>query len=203
METGLSQIIFPDGYTYYVGGQNEDLVESFGSLGQALLLAILLVYMIMASQFENIKYPLIIMFSIPLALSGSIIALFITGRLINVPALIGLIMLSGIVVNNAIVLVDYINTLRSRGVKLKDAVVEASRVRLRPILMTTLTTVLGLLPMAIGLGEGSETTAPLATVVIGGLLYATLLTVVIIPTVYLLFNRKALKKEEAEALEEL
>ncbi len=203
LENGLSQIIFPDGYTYYVGGQNEDLVESFGSLGQALLLAILLVYMIMASQFENIKYPLIIMFSIPLALSGSIIALFITGRLINVPALIGLIMLSGIVVNNAIVLVDYINTLRSRGVKLKDAVVEASRVRLRPILMTTLTTVLGLLPMAIGLGEGSETTAPLATVVIGGLLYATLLTVVIIPTVYLLFNRKALKKEEAEALEEL
>jgi HAE1 family hydrophobic/amphiphilic exporter-1 len=197
LENGLDQMIFPDGYTYYVGGQNEDLVESFASLGQALLLAIALVYMIMASQFENIKYPLIIMFTLPLALSGSIFALFLTGRLINVPAIIGVIMLAGIVVNNAIVLVDYINTLRSKGETLKNAVVEASRVRLRPILMTTLTTVLGLLPMSLGLGEGAETTAPLATVVIGGLLFATLLTVVIIPTFYLIFNHKALKEEEA------
>jgi len=197
VEKGLENMTFPDGYSYSVGGQKEDLVDAFGSLGQALILAILLVYMIMASQFENIKYPFIIMFTLPLALTGSLVALFITGRLINVPAIIGVIMLSGIVVNNAIVLVDYINTLRSRGEALKVAVVEASRVRLRPILMTTLTTILGLAPMSLGIGEGAETTAPLATVVIGGLLFATLLTVVLIPTVYLMFNRKALKEEEA------
>ena len=197
VEKGLEQMTFPDGYSYSVGGQKEDLVDAFGSLGQALILAILLVYMIMASQFENIKYPFIIMFTLPLALTGSLFALFITGRLINVPAIIGVIMLAGIVVNNAIVLVDYINTLRSKGKTLKESVVEASRVRLRPILMTTLTTVLGLTPMSLGIGEGAETTAPLATVVIGGLLFATLLTVVLIPTVYLMFNRKTLKEEEA------
>ncbi|MEA3422600.1 MAG: efflux RND transporter permease subunit, partial [Bacillota bacterium] len=197
VEKGLEQMVFPDGYSYSVGGQKEDLVDAFGSLGQALILAILLVYMIMASQFENIKYPFIIMFTLPLALTGSLFALFITGRLINVPAIIGVIMLAGIVVNNAIVLVDYINTLRSKGKTLKESVVEASRVRLRPILMTTLTTVLGLTPMSLGIGEGAETTAPLATVVIGGLLFATLLTVVLIPTVYLMFNRKTLKEEEA------
>jgi HAE1 family hydrophobic/amphiphilic exporter-1 len=200
LEDGLDKMVFPDGYTYKVGGQNEDLVESFASLGQALLLAIALVYMIMASQFENIKYPFIIMFTLPLAFAGSIFALFITGNPINVPALIGVIMLAGIVVNNAIVLVDYINTLRKKGMTLKESVVEASRVRLRPILMTTLTTVLGLLPMSLGLGEGSETTAPLAVVVVGGLLFATLLTIVVIPTVYLIFNRKELKEEEAREI---
>ncbi|MBN2260152.1 MAG: efflux RND transporter permease subunit [Clostridiales bacterium] len=197
VEDGLKQMVLPDGYSYYVGGQNEDLVESFASLAQALVLAILLVYMIMASQFENIKYPLIIMFTLPLALSGSLIALFITGRLISVPAIIGVIMLAGIVVNNAIVLVDYINTLRSKGKTLKEAVLEASRVRLRPILMTTFTTILGLLPMSLGIGEGAETTAPLATVVIGGLLFSTILTIVFIPTVYLVFNSKKLREEEA------
>ena len=197
IEKGLEEMVFPDGYVYNIGGQKEDLVDAFGSLAQALILAIILVYMIMASQFENIKYPFIIMFTLPLALTGSLFALFITGRLINVPAIIGIIMLTGIVVNNAIVLVDYINTLRKKGKTLKVAAVEASRVRLRPILMTTLTTVLGLIPMALGIGEGAETTAPLATVVIGGLLFSTLLTVVLIPTVYLMFNRKALKEEEA------
>ena len=196
IENNLEKMTFPDGYSYKVGGQKEDLVDAFSSLGQALILAVLLVYMIMASQFENIKYPLIIMFTLPLALTGSLFALFITNRLINVPAIIGVIMLSGIVVNNAIVLVDYINTLRRKGKTLKESVVEASQVRLRPILMTTLTTVLGLVPMSLGIGEGAETTAPLATVVIGGLLFSTLLTVVVIPTVYLMFNRKALKKEE-------
>ncbi len=195
LEEKLSALVFPDGYSYYIGGQNEDLIESFQSLVLALVLAVLLVYMIMASQFENVKYPFIIMFTLPLALSGSIIALFVTGRTLSVPAMIGVIMLAGIVVNNAIVLVDYINTLRGRGMALRASLIEAARVRLRPILMTTLTTVLGLVPMALGLGEGSETTAPLATVVVGGLLYATLLTVVLIPTVYYLFNRKGLKEE--------
>ncbi|MEA1975538.1 MAG: efflux RND transporter permease subunit [Bacillota bacterium] len=197
IENELKKIALPDGYSYKIGGQKEDLQDAFGSLGQALILAILLVYMIMASQFENVKYPLIIMFTLPLALTGSLFALFITNRLINVPAIIGVIMLAGIVVNNAIVLVDYINTLRKKGSTLKESVVEASKVRLRPILMTTLTTILGLVPMSLGIGEGAETTSPLATVVIGGLLFSTLLTIVVIPTVYLMFNFKILKKEES------
>lgn len=198
IETELSKLTLPSGYSYEIGGQTQELVDSFSSLGLALGLAILLIYMVMASQFENFVYPLIIMFSVPFAVSGSIFGLAITNRPISVPAFIGLIMLAGIVVNNAIVLVDYINTLRSQGEKLIDAVVTAAQTRLRPILMTMLTTVLGLLPMAIGIGDGAETTAPLATVVIGGLLFSTLLTLVVIPTVYVLFNRKALKAEKEE-----
>jgi len=196
IESELSKLTLPSGYSYEIGGQTQELAESFSSLGLALVLAILLIYMVMASQFENLVYPFIIMFSVPFAVSGSIFGLAITNRPISVPAFIGLIMLAGIVVNNAIVLVDYINTLRSQGEKLIDAVVTAAQTRLRPILMTMLTTVLGLLPMAIGIGDGAETTAPLATVVIGGLLFSTVLTLVVIPTVYVLFNRKALKAEQ-------
>lgn len=190
IETKLAGVLMPEGYDYRLGGQTEELINSFSSLGLAFALAVALIYMIMASQFENLKYPFIIMFTVPLAFSGSVFGLYISARPISVPGLIGLIMLAGIVVNNAIVLIDYTNTLISRNMPVVEAVVEAAHTRLRPILMTTLTTVLGLVPMAIGLGEGSETTSPLATVVIGGLLFATLLTLVLIPAVYVLFNRK-------------
>ena len=144
----------------------------------------------MASQFESLLHPLVIMFTIPLGMVGSALALMLLDETISVVVLIGLIMLAGIVVNNAIVLVDYINTLRRRdGLKKVEAVTEAGRLRLRPILMTTSTTVLALLPMALGLGQGSEIRAPMAITVIGGLLLSTLLTLVVIPMAYTVLAR--------------
>ncbi len=192
----LEELYFPDGYTYQIGGDYAELLESFNSLFLAMGIAILLIYMIMASQFESLVYPFIIMFSVPLAISGSIFALKLTGNIISMPAIIGVIMLAGIVVNNGIVLVDYINTLRKQDMSAVDAVLKAGPTRLRPILMTTLTTVLGLTPMAIGVSEGSEVTAPLALVVIGGLLLSTLLTLVLIPAIYLLLNKLTSKNKD-------
>jgi HAE1 family hydrophobic/amphiphilic exporter-1 len=160
------------------------MVEAFTSLSKALVLAVILVYMIMASQFESLVYPFIIMFSVPFALTGALGTLVLTGRSLNVASFLGLIMLTGIVVNNAIVMVDYINILRSRGADRDEAVLKAGPVRLRPIMMTTLTTVLGLIPMSLGIGEGAELQAPLATAVIGGLTFSTVLTLVVIPVVY-------------------
>ena len=180
----------PPDITTVVAGQNEEMVESFRSMQFALLLAVFLVYLVMASQFESLIHPLVILFTIPLALVGAVLALFITGTTVNVVAFIGVIMLAGIVVNNAIVLVDLINQLRSQGVDKIEAIMEAGRERLRPILMTTLTTAVGLLPMAIGFGEGSEMRTPMAITVIGGLLVSTILTLVVIPVVYSLLDRK-------------
>ena len=180
----------PQGISAMVAGQNEEMVASFRSMQFALLLAVFLVYLVMASQFESLIHPLVILFTIPLALVGAVIALFITGTTVNVVAFIGVIMLAGIVVNNAIVLVDLINQLRAKGVEKTEAIMEAGRERLRPILMTTLTTALGLLPMAIGFGEGAEMRTPMAITVIGGLLVSTLLTLVVIPVVYSLLDRK-------------
>jgi len=180
----------PVGVAATVAGQNEEMEDSFRSMKFALLLAVFLVYLVMASQFESLIHPLVILFTIPLALVGAVLALFVTGTTVNVVALIGVIMLAGIVVNNAIVLVDLINQLRSQGKEKTEAIMEAGRERLRPILMTTLTTALGLLPMAIGFGEGSEMRTPMAITVIGGLLVSTLLTLVVIPVVYSIFDRK-------------
>jgi len=164
--------------------------DSFNSMQFALALAVFLVYLVMAAQFESLLHPFIILFTIPLALVGAIWALFLTGTTMNVIAFIGVIMLAGIVVNNAIVLVDLINQLRAAGMEKTAAIREAGRARLRPILMTTMTTALGLLPMAIGLGEGSELRTPMAITVIGGLLVSTFLTLVVIPVVYSLLDRK-------------
>lgn len=174
----------PPGYSVQFGGEQEMMEDAFSSLVPALVLAILLVYMIMAAQFESLLHPFIIMFAMPQTFIGVVLSLALTGRTLNVPAFIGVIMLAGIVVNNAIVLVDYINKLRSRGYSMEEAVATAGPVRLRPILMTTLTTVLGMLPMALGIGSGAEIQAPLATVVIGGLTMSTLLTLVVVPVVY-------------------
>ena len=180
----------PKGITAMVSGQNEEMQDSFRSMQFALLLAVFLVYLVMASQFESLIHPFVILFTIPLALVGAVLALFLTGTTVNVVAFIGVIMLAGIVVNNAIVLVDLINQLQVQGMEKTSAIMEAGRARLRPILMTTLTTVLGLLPMAIGFGEGSELRTPMAITVIGGLLVSTLLTLVVIPVVYSLLDRK-------------
>jgi len=186
----VAQTPMPEGISAMVSGQSEEMTESFRSMQFALALAIFLVYIVMASQFESLIHPLVILFTIPLALVGAVLALFLTGTTINIVALIGVIMLAGIVVNNAIVLVDLINQLRAQGMDRIEAIMEAGAARLRPIMMTSLTTALGLLPMALGFGEGSEVRAPMAITVIGGLLVSTMLTLVVIPVVYSLLDRK-------------
>ena len=173
----LRNVNLPPGTRVALAGQNRELTESYSSLRFALLLAIFLVYLVMASQFESLLHPFVVMFSLPLALVGVILTLFVTGTALSVMVLIGLVVLAGIVVNNAIVLVDYTNQLRKKGMAKLDALVEAGKVRLRPILMTTMTTILGLLPMTLGLGEGVELRAPLALTLIGGLAFATILDV--------------------------
>ncbi len=190
IERALLDIPLPEGFDIGIGGQNEEMARSFDSMMFALGLAVFLVYLVMASQFESLLHPLVIMFTIPLGMVGSGLALLITNSSLSVVVFIGLIMLAGIVVNNAIVLVDYINRLRrSEGMAKMEAVVEAGRIRFRPIMMTTSTTVLGLLPMAIGVGEGAEIRAPIAITVIGGLLVSTVLTLIVVPVVYTLMDR--------------
>ncbi len=179
----------PAGISIDVLGQSEDMEESQASMQFSMLLAIFLVYLVMASQFESLTHPMVILLTVPLALVGAVGALYLFGMTISVVALIGAIMLVGIVVNNAIVLIDLINQLRREGIALMDAIRQAAEARLRPILMTTLTTALGLAPMAIGFGDGSEVRAPMAVTVIGGLLSSTLLTLIIVPVVYSLVER--------------
>lgn len=181
----------PENTTIGLGGQNEELEASYRSLNLALGLAVFLVYLVMASQFESLIHPFIIMFTVPLGLTGVVLALFLTGTTFSVMVFLGVIILAGIVVNNAIVLVDYTNQLREQGYSKRAALLKAGEVRLRPILMTTLTTVLGLIPMALGWGEGSEVRAPMAITVIGGLSFSTLLTLVLIPVIYEWVDHKA------------
>jgi HAE1 family hydrophobic/amphiphilic exporter-1 len=178
------EIIVPSNYNISFSGKFKEMQDAFSSLILAFLLAAFLVYMVIAVQYENIFHPLAIMGTLPLALFGITWSLFLTGRPFDVPAFIGVIMLAGIVVNNAIVLVDYIETLRCRGMERREAILQAGPIRLRPVLMTTLTTILGLLPLALGIGEGSELNVSMATVMIGGLTFCTGLTLIIIPVVY-------------------
>jgi len=185
IDVALRQVPLPQDIVIAVAGQSRDLQESVRSMQLALLLAVFLVYLVMASQFESFRLPFIILASVPLALPGAVAALWLSGNSISVVALIGMVMLVGIVVNNGIVLVDYVNLLRRQeGYALDHAIIHAAKVRLRPILMSTLTTVLGLVPLALIPGEGSELRVPLAVPVIGGLLFSTLLTLVVIPTLY-------------------
>ena len=186
----IQRMDVPAGFHCVVAGQNEEMQTSLNSLFLALGLALFLVYIVMASQFESLIHPLIIMFTVPLALIGVVLALWFAAIPVSIVVFIGLIMLAGIVVNNAIVLIDFINTLRASGVGLLDAVRQAGVARLRPILMTTLTTVLGLLPMALGWGEGAEIRAPMAITVIVGLTSSTVLTLVVIPTIYVLVEAR-------------
>jgi len=204
-ETLVKELYLPFSIKAKVAGQNEEMNSSFSSLMMALALAVFLVYLVMASQFESLLNPFIILFSIPLAVLGSVLGLYVTGTNISVIVLIGVIMLTGIVVNNAIVLVDRINQLRYKGVDKIAAITEASRSRFRPIIMTSLTTILGLAPLAFSSGEGAELRAPLAITVMSGLLVATLLTLLLIPVLYSLFDRKTYLVEnedfESQSLE--
>ena len=181
----------PMEFDWRMGGQQQEMETSFASMRFAILLAVFLVYLVMASQFESLLHPFVILFSVPFSLIGVLVTLYLLNVTVSVVVLIGVIMLAGIVVNNAIILVDTTNRLRRGGRAKIEALKEAGRLRLRPILMTTSTTVFGLLPMALGLGEGSELRAPMAITVIGGLLVATLLTLLIIPAVYSVVDRTA------------
>ena len=188
----LADIPHPPNVTSRISGQAEEMEASFQSLQLALLLALILVYLVMASLFESLLHPFVIMFTAPLAAIGAVLGIYLAGISISVVVFIGAILLVGIVVNNAIVLVDRVNRLRLEGLDRRTAVIAGARQRFRPIMMTTATTVLGLLPMAIGIGEAAELRTPMAITVIGGLLGATLLTLVVIPVVYDLVDRKAI-----------
>jgi len=184
----LDRMPRPAGYDLKVGGNFEEQQKAFGELIVSLGLALVLVYMVMACQYESLRDPLVVMFSVPLAVIGVLVTLFATGTTLNLQSYIGCIMLGGIVVNNAILLVDQAGRLNREGWSTRDAVIEAGRRRLRPILMTTLTTLLGLLPLALGIGEGADAQAPLARAVVGGLTSSTLITLVLIPVIYTLFH---------------
>lgn len=191
----LAQTDIPEGVFIEIGGTYEDQQESFGDLMTLLLLIVVLVYIVMATQFESFKMPFIILFSLPFAFTGVFLALYVTNTALSVIALIGAIMLVGIVVKNGIVMVDFTNLLRERGLSVSQAVIQAGKSRLRPVLMTTLTTILGMFPLALGLGEGSETWQPMGIAVIGGLTFSTILTLVVVPIVYTVFCASNIKKE--------
>ena len=189
----INKLDIPADFTVKLAGESEEMNESFNSLIFALVFSIILVYMIMAAQFESFFQPFIIMVTVPLSIIGVVLALFVTGTSVNVVAFLGVIMLGGIVVNNGIVLIDYVNLLRAQGKSVYDSVVEASKARLRPILMTAMTTILGLVPMALAIGEGSELRSPLAISVIGGLFVSTFLTLLVVPAIYLLSHEVTTK----------
>lgn len=193
VEKAMADIELPDGCTYQFSGMMEKMNDTFRSLEIAMVVAVLLVYMIMASQFESLRYPFIVMFSMPLAITGAIIGLLITGNTITMPAMMGFVMLIGMVVNNGIVLVDYTNQLMDRGMNCYDALTSAGPRRLRPILMTTLTTVLGMVPMALATSEGSEMMQALAIAVIFGLTLSTVVTLIFIPVLYMWMNERKRK----------
>ena len=192
---------FPEGCTIEFAGSNKATMDAMSQLVLMLLLGVVLIYLIMVAQFQSLKSPFIIMFTIPLAFTGGFLGLLITGFDVSVVSLIGFIMLCGIIVNNGIVLVDYINRLRRDGKERVEAIVEAGKTRMRPILITALTTILGLSVMALGIGTGAEMMQPLAIVCIGGLIYATFMTLYIIPVIYDAFNKKELRRVEESELE--
>lgn len=186
----------PQGVGVDIGGTAEDQQESFADLGLLLVLIVILVYIVMASQFESLRSPFIIMLTLPFAFTGVFIALFVTGSTLNLISMIGSVMLVGIVVKNGIVLIDYINLLRDRGLSLVEAVITGGKSRLRPVLMTTLTTILGMLPLAIGIGEGAEIWRPMGVAIIGGLTVSTMLTLVLMPVVYTMLGANRMKSEK-------
>jgi hydrophobic/amphiphilic exporter-1 (mainly G- bacteria), HAE1 family len=199
IRTGLATIPIPRDFSTPIGGDYEEQQKSFRELLISFVLALVLVYMVMASLYESLRDPFVVMFSVPFAAIGVILMLFLTGTTFNVQSYIGCIMLGGIVVNNAILLVDHINLLRQRdGLALGQAVEEAGRRRLRPILMTAMTTMLAMAPLAMGLGEGSEAQAPMARAIVGGLFSSTFITLIVVPAVYSLISRKHLNREGAQ-----
>lgn len=196
LEEKLKKVELPEGYAITMTGEDEMIDDAMEQLYLMLLLAVVFIYLIMVAQFQSFLSPFIIMFTIPLAFTGGLFALFFTGNEISVIAMIGFVMLAGIIVNNGIVMVDYINQLRKEGMSKKEAIIESGKTRLRPILMTALTTILSMSTMAFGMGDGSEMMQPMAIVTEGGLVYGTLLTLVVVPCIYDAFNREKSMVEE-------
>lgn len=196
LQKAIDKLDIPDGYKVEMTGEDETINESMKQLVLMLVLAVIFIYLIMVVQFQSLLSPFIIMFSIPLAFTGGFIALLLTGQEINVLAMLGFIMLSGLIVNNGIVLIDYINQARRAGASKKEAIIESGKTRVRPILMTVLTTVLAMLTTALGIGDGSDMMSPMAITLIGGLVYGTILTLIVIPCIYDLFNREKDMTEE-------
>lgn len=195
----------PEGMSIEYSGENETIMEALSQLMTMLLLAVVLIYLIMVAQFQSLLSPFIVMFTIPLAFTGGLLALLITGNEISVVSMIGFVMLAGIIVNNGIVLIDYINRLRMSGMEKREAIIEAAKTRMRPILMTAITTILGLSTMALGIGTGSEMMQPVAIVCIGGLIYATAMTLYVVPAMYDILSRRKMrvvKEEDLEVLED-
>jgi len=190
----VARVSLPEGYFVKFGGRYQDMQEAFSSLAWSLLIAILLVYMIMAAQFESLVTPFVIMFTVPLAFIGVVFGLYGFGKTLSVPALMGVLILTGIVVNNAIVMIDYINRLKKSGIEFGEAIIEGASVRVRPILVTAITTILGMLPMALSHTEGAELRSPMAVAVASGLLFSTFLTLFIIPIIYSIVNRVSYKR---------
>ncbi len=199
VENKLKDYQTPTGYNVELQGESETINESLRDLGLMILVAVIFIYLIMVAQFQSLKSPFIVMFTIPLAFTGGLLALWICGCEISLIAMLGFLMLAGIVVNNGIVFIDYANQLRNdKGMKVKEALVETGKTRLKPILMTALTTVLGLSTMALGMGQGAEMLQPLGIVTIGGLVYATILTLYLVPALYMMMNRDKETKEKKE-----
>lgn len=192
----LDKIDLPEGYSIEMAGEDEMIADAMNQLYLMLLLAVIFIYLVMVAQFQSLLSPFIIMFTIPLAFTGGLFALYFTGNEVSVVAMIGFVMLAGIIVNNGIVMVDFINQLRRGRMEKKDAIIESGKTRLRPILMTALTTILSMSTMAVGLGEGSEMMQPMAIVTVGGMLYGTLLTLIVVPCIYDAFNRNKSMVEE-------
>lgn len=197
IENKLKEYEAPDGYTVEIEGESETINQSLFDLVKMIALAIVFIYLIMVAQFQSLKSPFIVMFTIPLAFTGGLFALFISGSELSLIAMLGFLMLSGIVVNNGIVFIDYANNLRlEKGLNIREALIETGKTRIRPILMTALTTILGLSTMALGIGSGTEMIQPLGIVTIGGLIYATLLTLFVIPCLYMIFNKDKKKSKK-------
>ena len=192
----LDKIELPEGYSIEMAGEDEMIADAMNQLYLMLLLAVIFIYLVMVAQFQSLLSPFIIMFTIPLAFTGGLFALYFTGNEISVVAMIGFVMLAGIIVNNGIVMVDFINQLRREGMSKKDAIIESGKTRMRPILMTALTTILSMSTMAVGLGNGSEMMQPMAIVTVGGMVYGTLLTLIVVPCIYDVFNREKSMVEE-------
>jgi HAE1 family hydrophobic/amphiphilic exporter-1 len=184
IEESLAEVQFPPNYRYSIGGEERQRRESFSNLGFALILSLVLVYMVLASQFESLVHPFTILFTIPLAIAGAVFMFALTGNSLNIMAYIGIIMLTGIAVNDAIILVDATNKLKWSGLSRREAIIQAGQRRIRPIVMTSTTTILALVPLTIGFGEGAALRAPMALAVIGGLIASTFLTLLVIPSAY-------------------
>ncbi len=192
----IDQMEIPEGYSVSMQGEDETINDAMSQMILMLLLAVIFIYLIMVAQFQSLLSPFIIMFSIPLAFTGGFLALFITGQEVSVIAMLGFIMLAGLIVNNGIVLIDYINQARREGMSKKDAIIDSGKTRLRPILMTALTTILAMLTSAVGIGDGSAMMKPMAITIVGGLFYGTVLTLIVIPCLYDAFNREKSMVEE-------